>query len=72
MMRKRRLWRTRAMTAAISLATWPAGKPGRNEVEAETIKCMRKLHQWFRSPKAQAVIIAVQRCAVNAFREQFS
>ncbi len=71
-MRKRREWRRRALDAALAFATWPAGKPGRESVEAETAKSLNKLHQWFRAPEAQVVAQAIQRRAVAAFRNQFN
>jgi len=71
-MRKRREWRRRALEAAVALAIWPAGKPGRVEIENETSKSINKISQWFRAPKAQIVIHSIQRRAVTAFRNQFT
>lgn len=71
LMRKRREWRCRALEAATNLATWPAGKPGRQEIEAETIKSLNKVRQWFRDRQARTVIDVIQRRAVRAFRNQF-
>ncbi len=71
-MRKRREWRCRALEASVAFATWPAGKPGREEIEAETIKSLNKVRQWFRAPEAQIVVQAIQRRAVAAFRNQFN
>jgi hypothetical protein len=71
MMRKRREWRRRALKASVALCTWPSGKPGRQEIEAETIKSLNKVWQWFRAPKAQVVVLAIQRRAMAAFRNQF-
>lgn len=69
-MRKRREWRQRALESALSLTTWPTGKPGREKAESETIKCLNKVRQWFRERQARIVIDAVQRRAVAAFRQQ--
>jgi hypothetical protein len=69
-MRKRREWRQRALESALSLTTWPTGKPGREKAESETIKCLNKVRQWFRERQARMVIDAVQRRAVAAFRQQ--
>lgn len=69
-MRKRREWRQRALESALSLTTWPTGKPGREKAESETIKCLNKVRQWFRQRKARIVIDAIQRRAVAAFRQQ--
>lgn len=71
LIRKRRDWRRRALEAATNLATWPAGKPGRQDIEAETIKSLNKVRQWFRDRQARTVINAIQRRAVAAFRNQF-
>lgn len=69
-MRKRREWRRRALEASVAFATWPAGKPGREGIEAEAIKSLNKVRQWFRQRKARIVIYAIQRRAVAAFRQQ--
>ena len=71
-MRKRRQWRRRALDAALAFASWPAGKPGREEIESETIKSLNKIREWFRAPEAQMVVHAIQRRAVAAFRNQFN
>ncbi len=71
LMLRRRMWRRRALLAALQLATWPTAKPGREEVETEVIRAINKLHQWFREPRAQLVIRAVERRAVGALRNQF-
>lgn len=55
----------------MAFATWPAGKPGREEIEAETTKSLNKVRQWFRAPEAQMVVQAIQRRAVAAFSNQF-
>lgn len=70
LMLRRRMWRRRALDAAVALATWPPGKPGRDDVETEVIKGLHKVRQWFREPRAALVIQAVQRRAVAAFRQQ--
>ena len=67
---RRRLWRRRALDAALELATWPPGKPDREKCEAEMHKTINKLRQWFRDPRASLVIQAVQRRAVAAFRSR--
>jgi hypothetical protein len=65
---KRREWRQRACTAAIEFATYPAGKPERGKVESELGKCLNKVRAWFRGDRANLVINAIQRRAVNAYR----
>lgn len=61
------------MSAAIEFATYPAGKPEREKVEAELKKSLDKVRQWFRDEqRANLVINVVQRRAVNAFRAQCS
>lgn len=70
-MSRRRFWRRRALASSLTLATWPAGKPEREKCEAEVSKSLNKVRQWFREPKSQLVISAVQRRAVEAFRNQF-
>lgn len=72
LMRKRREWRCRALGATIKVVTWPAGKPEREEVEREAIKCMNKIGEWFREPRARLVIAAVQRRAVQAWSRQIN
>jgi len=69
-MLRRRMWRRRALQAALQLATWPTGKPGREKVEAEVIRAINKLSEWFREPRAQLVIRAVERRAITAFRQR--
>ena len=70
MMKKRREWRRRAIEAAACLVTWPTGKPGREKVEAEVNKTINKVREWFREPRSNQVISAVQRRAINTFRQQ--
>lgn len=72
LMRKRKEWRRRALGAALSLTTWPAGKPGREEIERETIKCLGKVSEWFREHHAKLVISAIQRRAIHQYRLQFN
>lgn len=72
LMLRRSIWRRRALGAALQLAVWPAGKPGRELIESETIKSVNKVREWFRDPEAQLVISAIQRRAVTAFRNQFT
>lgn len=69
LMFRRRMWRRRAVESAFLLATWPTGKPGREECEAEVFKSINKVRAWFREPRASLVIQAVQRRAVAAFRQ---
>ena len=69
-MRKRKEWRSRALEAALQLTTWPTGKPGREQVESETIKCLNKVRSWFRERQARVVVEVIQRRAVAAFRQQ--
>lgn len=69
-MLRRSMWRRRAVTAALELATWQTGKPGREQVEAEVIKSINKLQQWFREPRATLVVKVVQRRAIEAYRQQ--
>lgn len=68
LMFRRSMWRKRALESALSLATWPTGKPGREECRAEVIKCIDEVRNWFREPRAALVIRAVERRAVAAFR----
>lgn len=69
LMLRRRMWRRRALQAALELATWTPGKPDRHACESEVIKSLDKVRQWFREPRAALVIQAVQRRAVAAFRQ---
>jgi hypothetical protein len=48
LIRKRKEWRLRALKAAIEFATFPAGKPGREKVEAELHKSLSKIDLWYR------------------------
>lgn len=69
-MRKRTHWRKRAQAAAIDFVTWPTGKPGRDEKERELHEALSKIDQWFRGgARAHLVVLAIQRKAVNTFRE---
>lgn len=70
LMLRRRMWRRRALQAALELATWPPGKPERHACESEVIKSLDKVRQWFREPRAQLVIRAVERRAISAFRQR--
>ena len=69
LMLRRSMWRKRALESALSLATWPTGKPGREECETEASKSINKVRAWFREPRAALVIRAVERRAVAAFRQ---
>lgn len=66
---RRRMWRRRAVDAAVRLLTWQTGAPGKDEVEEEVIKSIRKVREWFREPRATQVVMAIQRRAVTAFRQ---
>lgn len=70
LIRKRREWRERALNAALEMTTWPAGKPGRDKCETEVVKCFNKVREWFRAPRGSVVVNAIQRRAINAFRNQ--
>ena len=70
LVRKRKEWRKRATSACIDLVTWPTAKPGRDEVEAEVIKSLNKIRQWFRHPRCESVIQSIQRKAVHVYRNQ--
>ncbi len=70
-LRKRNQWRARASAALLSLATWPAGKPGRDDVEREAIKAQDKVSMWFDSRRSELVLTTLRRRAVAAFKKQF-
>lgn len=70
LMLRRRMWRRRALESALLLATWPPGKPGREECESEVSRSINKVHRWFREPRARLVVSVIQRRAVAAFRLQ--
>lgn len=70
LMLRRRMWRRRAVAATVQLLTWQTGAPGRTEVEEEVIKSLRKVREWFREPRATAVVMAIQRRAIAAYRQQ--
>lgn len=67
---KRRYWRKRALEAAVAMATWRTGEPGRDKVETQTMRSLSKVRDWFRSPRDTLVINAIQRRAIRAFRQQ--
>lgn len=68
LMFRRSMWRRRALESALSLATWPTGKPGREECETEVFKSINKVRNWFREPRAALVVRSIERRAVAAFR----
>lgn len=70
-LRKRNHWRERASAALLSFATWPAGKPGRDDVEREAVKAQDKISTWFDSRRSEVVLTTLRRRAVAAFRKQF-
>jgi hypothetical protein len=72
LIRKRKEWRLRALKAAVEFATFPAGKPGREKVEAELHKSLAKIDLWYRGGGARArrVVLSIQRRAVNTYRQQ--
>lgn len=69
-MRKRKQWRTRALMECIDLVTFPVGAPDRSVVEKRVIVSINKIRTWFDSRRANIVINAVQRRAINVFREK--
>lgn len=69
-MLRRRMWRRRALEEALQLATWPPGKPGREECMSEASRSINKVRRWFREPRARLVVSVIQRRAVAAFRQQ--
>lgn len=70
LMLRRRMWRRRAVESSFRLLTWQTGAPGKEEVEEEVIKSLRKVREWFREPQATRVVMAIQRRAVAAYRQQ--
>lgn len=52
------------------MATWRTGEPGRDKVEAQTMHSLAKVREWFRPPRDALVINAIQRRAIQAFRQQ--
>lgn len=72
LMFRRSMWRRRALSAALELATWQTGAPGREDAEKALAMAINKVRQWFRSPRASTVINAVQRRAVAAYRSKES
>lgn len=70
-MAARKKWRQRALDAVLTVCTWKTGETGRDEAQREAIKCMGKIPEWFREPRAQVVMRAIQRRGVAAYRQQF-
>jgi hypothetical protein len=70
LMLRRKMWRVRAMSEAVRLATWDAGRPGRREAESAVNSSLSKVKSWFREPRASKVVMAIQRRAVEAFRQK--
>jgi hypothetical protein len=70
LMLRRRMWRRRAVESTTQLLTWQTGAPGKDEIEEEVIKSLRKVREWFREPRATTVVMAIQRRAVAAYRQQ--
>ena len=70
LMRKCKEWRTRALGCAIEFSTYPAGKPELEKAEEAVEYSMNKIRRWFGFRYGNLVINAIQRRAVNAFREQ--
>lgn len=68
LIRKRKEWRTRALEGAIKFATYPTGMPDRDKCESRLAYALGKVRQWFRPDRANAVINAVQKRAIKAFR----
>lgn len=70
LMLRRRMWRQKAVAAMVRLMTWQTGAPGKDEIEKEVIKSLQKVRQWFRDPQKTRVVMAIERRAVAAFRQQ--
>jgi hypothetical protein len=66
LMRKRKMWRKRAIAAAFALVDHPTGAPGRDEKQMEISKCLRKINEWFGGQRARHVVLVVQRRVLHS------
>ena len=66
LMRRRKLWRKRALQSTHQLVTWQTGKPGREACEVEVLKSLAKLEAWF-GRRASLVSQSIQRRAMRTF-----
>jgi hypothetical protein len=70
-MRARKIWRSRAIEICETYATWPTGKAGRDIAEQDVTRALRRIRQLY-NERAVLVVMAIQRRAIIAFRQQFA
>jgi hypothetical protein len=68
--RKRKNLLKHATEVAIAFATYPPGKPDRHTAQQDVTRYMNRLKVVF-GRRASLFIAAVQRHAINAYRQQF-
>lgn len=68
-MKKRKMWRTRSLETALSLAAWPVGSP-REEIKRQMEHDFEKIKHWFGERRSGPVIRAIQRRSIEVWRNR--